>query len=281
MYWDNVQHHIGADHVDNFWMSHPLIREEINRRVSGHTDWWPTTWFRHQFADRFPFQRALTIGCGTGSLERDIVTQGICKSVEAIDVVEGPLKYAAEQAAAAGLSDSIRYELADAREYLRSRRGQYDAIFFHASLHHFDRVDELMALVAAALKQEGILYIDEFVGPSMHQWNVFRLFPVNLAYYLLPRGSRRPWLVRTPVNKEDPTEAVAAAEILPAIYKHFRVLERRDYGGNLLSIIYANLRKSPRLDDAVRRLIKFENALLRTGVRPFHSVIVATPSFRA
>lgn len=277
MYWNSVEHHIGAEHVDNFWMSHPLIREEINRRVSGRADWWPTTWFRHRFAGRFPFGRALTIGCGTGNLERDIVGQGICSAVEAIDVVEGPLRYAEQQAAAEGLAGSIRYEIADAREYLRSRPRQYDAILFHASLHHFDRVDELMGLVAAALKPDGILYIDEFVGPSMHQWNVFRLFPVNLAYYLLPRGSRRPWLVRTPVNREDPTEAVAAAEILPAVYRHFRVLERRDYGGNLLSIIYANLARSSRLDDAVRRLIRFENALLRTGVRPFHTVIVGQP----
>ncbi|HUP44715.1 MAG TPA: class I SAM-dependent methyltransferase [Thermoanaerobaculia bacterium] len=274
MYWDDLDHHTGAEHLDHFWMAHPRIREEINRRVTGDPALWPTAWFRRELAGRMPFARALSIGCGPGNLERDLVRRGIVASVTGIDIVPSPLAFASGEAA--GLP--IRYEQADAYEYLRARPASFEAIFFHASLHHFDRVDEIAALVRRALVPGGVLYIDEYIGPSMSQWNVARLLPPNIAYYRLPRVMRRPKLVRTPLNREDPTEAIASADIAPAIEKHFRILVRRDYGGNLLLIIYPNLNKeAPRevFDAGIEKLIAWEDDLLRRGRPSFHAVMVA------
>ena len=252
-------------------MAHPLIRETINRRVSGDPAVWPITWFRRQFGVRMPFRRALSIGCGPGTLERDLVAQGVVSSITGIDIVPSPLELAAREAA--GLP--IRYERADAYEYLRAHPSTFDAIFFHASLHHFERVDEILSLARAALAPDGVIYLDEFVGPSMHEWNVWRLLRPNFEYYRLPRSARRVKLVRTPVNPEDPTEAVAAADILPAVDRHFRVLERRDYGGNLLALIYPNLEKrSTALNTAVAELIAREDQLLRAGTPSHHAILV-------
>ena len=278
MYWDKVDHHCGEEHLHNFWMSHPLIRAKINARVSGDPHTWPTEWFRREFASRLPLGTALSIGCGPGNLERDLVKQGIVGEVTGIDVVATPLEFAAAQAE----GQPIRYERADAYDYLRGRPSQFDAIFFHASLHHFDRVDEIVSLARASLKPGGLLYIDEYVGPSMSQWSLRRLLTVNIAWFRLPRAMRRTKIVRTPINPEDPTEAIAAADILPAIYRHFRVIARRDYGGNLLSIIYPNLQKSaPDFDRGLERLIAMEDRLLEKGAVSFHSVIVGEAAARS
>lgn len=276
-YWEDLAHHGGAECHQHFWMAHPLVREAINRRVSGDPQVWPTTWFRRAFAERLPFRNALSVGCGAGDLERDLAANGAVTSIIGIDVVSAPLEAARSLAG----SLPIRYERADARDYLRAHPASFDAIFFHGSLHHFERVDEIMRLTREALAQDGVLFVDEYVGPSMHQWNALRLLPLNIAYYRLPRALRRPRLVRAPRNPEDPTEQIASADIVPAIERHFRTVARRDYGGNLLAVIYPNLEKNvsrAMLDAAVARLIGWEDDMLRAGARSHHTVIVATRS---
>ena len=276
-YWEDLAHHGGAECLQHFWMAHPLVREAINRRVSGDPAVWPTTWFRRLFANRLPFRNALSVGCGAGDLERDLASNGAVTSIRGIDVVSAPLDVARSRAGAL----PIRYERADAYDYLRAHPSAFDAIFFHGSLHHFERVDDISRLARDVLVPGGLLFVDEYVGPSMHQWNAFRLLPLNLAYYRLPRELRRPRIVRAPRNPDDPTEQIASAEIVPAIERHFSILERRDYGGNLLAIIYPNLEKNVRremLDAAVARLIEWEDDVLRRGTPSHHAVIVATRS---
>jgi SAM-dependent methyltransferase len=243
-------------------------------------------WFQRAFSDRLPLRNALSIGCGAGALERDLVAKGICERITGIDVAGPPLEKARRDAASAGLADRISYELTDAREYLRERPAAFDGIFFHASLHHFDRLDDLLKLVACALQPQGLFYADEYVGPSRHQWHPFRLLPANLAYYALSPAVRRPRLIRAPINSEDPTEAVASGEIVPAIGRWLEIIEQRDYGGNLLSLIYPNLkrpddpttadgsRRQAALQKAVRRLLDWETLLLGK-MRSYFTVMVA------
>jgi hypothetical protein len=96
---------------------------------------------------------------------------------------------------------------------------------------------------------------------------------------------RRTRVIRSPVNREDPTEAVASSAILPAITEHFRVLARRDYGGQLLAPIYPSLRRpdqpggpSPEVfDRVVGGLLDREDRLLARGGESFQSVVVAEP----
>jgi len=278
-YWDQLDHHLDRD---RFWMIHPLVRADINRRISGDPAKWPLDWFTERFRERLPLSRVLSVGCGVGNLERDLVRRGIATHVVGIDTTTRPVEAAREAAAAEGFGSQIEYQVGDARAFLQAER--VDAIFFHASLHHFDRMDEMMALCRAALNPNGLLYLDEFVGPSMREWSSLRLAIPNFAYYLMPRPIRRVGRIRTPVNPHDPTEAVCASEIVPAVQRHFQILEKRDYGGNLVSLIYPNLRLPVDVPDGnydhralergLRLLLRLEDLLLRFA-KSFHSVIVA------
>jgi len=87
---------------------------------------------------------------------------------------------------------------------------------------------------------------------------------------------RRPHLVREPINRQDPTEAIASSEIITAMERRFRIIDRRDYGGNLLSFIYPNLRKTPEFDRWIETLIEWDADAMRR--RPtFSTVILAEP----
>jgi SAM-dependent methyltransferase len=280
-YWDSIEAH---SRVEEIWASHPLARAWINRRVTGDPHTWPTTWLGRQL-DRWPrLVRTMSIGCGMGELERDLVRLNLVDHVTGVEISPVCVGEARRAAAEAGMQERIEYRCADARAVLAEARS-LDAIFFHASLHHFDRLEEMAALLRRALKPGGLLYLDEYVGPSRDEWTVVDELRWNWHYYQLPRSVRRVGRIRPPINEEDPTEAVASSRILAAVKREFEIRELRGYGGNLLSVIYANLRRptqdppSPRadFDAAVSRLLEAEDALASRGVSPYHAVVLAVP----
>lgn len=278
-YWDDPAHH--ADYAQ-FWMAHPLIRAAINERVSGDPNVWPISALRRQLGGRAPLPNCLSIGCGMGALERSLIEQGIGADVTGIDVSDAILQEARRLAAEKQMP--IRYIAADARGFLAAHPQSFDAVFFHGSLHHFDRLDELMALVAGALRRGGFVWYDEYVGPSRDEWTVGKLWPLNRAYYRLPKSMRRPRLVRAPLSVDDPTEAIASSDIVPATARRFRIASQRDYGGNILLWLYPNLRKPHEeggpsaevFDRWIARLIEWDADAMRR--RPsWSTVITAEP----
>lgn len=285
-YWDELAHHVGGEEM---WMGHPLVRARLNRRITGDPSLWPIGWLARWLGNRAPLARAASLGSGTGALERDLVRQGIVRHVVGVELSAACVEAAERLAAEGGHTGHIEYRCADARAWLASATG-FDAIFFHGSLHHFDRVPELLGSVADALAPGGLLYLDEYLGPAAGEWRLRHLLLWNAVYRLrVPAGARRARLVRAPRNDEDPTESIASSSILPALAHRFRILERRDYGGNLLAPIYPYLRSArhdppaPRAlhDVALERLLDLEEVLLRhprwPGASSHHAVLLATP----
>src|SRR5687767_13223970 len=68
----------------NSWMSHLEIRHFINRLITGDKGGWPMDWFAGKMPGQI-FDRALSIGCGTGALERDLLRRGLCRCIDAFD----------------------------------------------------------------------------------------------------------------------------------------------------------------------------------------------------
>jgi hypothetical protein len=98
---------------------------------------------------------------------------------------------------------------------------------------------------------------------------------------------RRVGRIRAPLNREDPTEAIRSSQIERAVAAAFEIRERREYGGNLLSIIYPNLRRPSQgsdpadFEESVVFLLDVEDVLLRhprlTRSQPYSVVILAQP----
>jgi O-antigen biosynthesis protein len=278
-YWSDPDHHAW----DEVWQNHPIARARANELVTGRPDQWPIACLRSVIPARLPLSRAASIGCGVGHLEKSLIELDLVRAVVGVDFSQDALDVAAEQAAASGIGDRVSYRCAEARDFLATERN-FDAIFFHSSLHHLTGLESLLGQVRQALRPDGILYLDEYVGPSRDEWSWRDVLRWNRIYWSLPPSVRRTRVIRPPINREDPTEAVASSEILPAVETHFEIVFRRDYGGNIIAPIYPSLRRPDQpggpsaevFDAAVRMLLeRDEGARVRAG--SFHTVIIAKP----
>lgn len=255
------------------WMEHPRVRESILRSISGSLEGlWPVDWFMRKIGGR-RFSRALSIGCGTGPFERDIIAKNLADRIDAFDGSTNSLRIARELAHAAGMSARIRYFAADFNEPFLPQR-TYDIVFIHQALHHVAKLEKLLRAVLLTLKRGGILYLDEYIGPSRSDWNDALIAPQRALFDRLPAAAKRAGVLPLPIQQDDPSEAIRSSEIIEQLRIGFDIREFRGYGGNILSILY------PAVDfehTPIDTLIEEEQRLLGSGARPFYAVIVATP----
>jgi SAM-dependent methyltransferase len=256
-------------------MADPAVREYINTSISGIPQAWPMDWFAHWLRGR-QFASALSVGCGTGALERDLVSREICLRVDAFDGSSQSIQIARELAAQAAVADRIHYFLSDFNDPELPRR-RYDAVFFHQSAHHVGKLEKLYAAILRALKPDGLLYLDEYVGPSRNEWTD-DLVRVQRTYYeRLPPEMRLYDELPLPIHRDDPSEALRSSEIIPQLQHGFRIRERRDYGGSLLSVLFPALRPAAITADLVNEMITEEKIFIAGGLPPYYAIIVAVP----
>lgn len=267
-YWDRE---VVAQEYQS-WMTHPRVRWAINSSVSGTPHEWPLDWFASWLNGR-TFRRGLSIGCGSGSLERDLLTRGLCQEMDAFDGSAESLRIAREEAAKAGFGDRIHYFRGNFNEP-RLARGAYDVVFAHQSLHHVAKLEKLFRAVLHALRPDGLFYLDEYVGPSREQWNAATFAAHRALYDMIPEPQRLVSVLPLPIEVEDPSEAIRSDEILGELQVGFDIVARRDYGGNLLGPIFPYIEPT---DELVDSLITAEQELLSAGQPSFYTIVVARP----
>ena len=242
--------------------------------MTGSPGQWPIEWLAERLDQ--PVERALSLGSGEGALERDLMGKGLCRSILGIDVSKAAIEIAVARAEAAGLS-GVSYRRANLNHF-ELPAASYQAAFAHQALHHVEDLEHCLATVHRALVPGGFLYLDEYVGPSRSQWRHELLASAEAVFARLPRQARRKRL-QLPVDWRDPTEAIRSSEILEQASRFFETQEQRDYGGNLLSVIYPHLRleglESDQRAELLSEIIAAEKELLASGVRSYYSVIVA------
>ena len=251
---------------DRYWGAQPLVRRAINRRVTGDPNRWPMEWFAHKYApEALPL--GLSVGCGTGLLERDILAKGLCQRVEGVDFSPEAIAEAERGAEEAGLARRLAYRVEDINA-IRLPAARYDAVFFHGSLHHIRNVERVLEEVRSALKPGGLVFVDEYMGPSRSEWTDAEWGFARSAFDALPEELKNRPELAIPLPMDDPSESVRSSAILPACRRLFEALEERPYGGNILWFVFpcldiARLREDR--TEALSRLIALEDHLLEKG----------------
>jgi len=270
-FWDREV----VERTHKTWMAVGEVRAYINTSIGGDESAWPMNWFVKEYGGRV-FSRGLSIGCGPGDLERDVIRRGICNEIDAFDISEGSLAIARARAAEEGIADRIHYFSADFNAPSLPKDA-YDIVFFPWSLHHVAKLEKLYRAVMRTLRPNGLLYFEEYVGPSSRQWTP-EMFRAQLAMFAsLPREWKTVDALPYPINPNDPSEAIRSGEILPQLMIGFTIEHQRDFGGNLLATLYPFLDWSVAPPDMITRLIDAERALLRDGAASYHAVVVARP----
>lgn len=257
------------------WLHEPAVRRYVNECISGDPNVWPLDALGPSLGAG---RSGISFGCGDGALERWLRRSGLCESVTALDISERSLEVARQSARAEGI-DGITYTRGDFNA-LRLEERAYDVAFFQQSLHHVENLEGTLDAVARCLTPRGLLYLDEYVGPSRSEWNRVLLEEADAVYRTLPKSVRRRRRLALPVDRlGDPSEAIRSSEILDEVSRRFEIEVRRDYGGTFLSVIYPHLDLSGMREEdrssVLESIIAAERSAVAHGAPAYYTVIVA------
>ncbi len=328
--WDVIyQEQRGGGAGQNWWEAGSTINAHINRKISGspEIDWQMYTLQTH-FKDRLPLARCLSLGCGTGNLERKLGHLGAFVQCDAYDVSQRAVALAQADAEQEGLHN-IRYQALDVNA-LALEADTFDAIWLNGAMHHFQALEHICAEMKKALKADGLLILFEYVGPNRFQFPERQKEAADLCLHLLPERYRKVVLapatgtadhasakpaaahylrkvfdklrdgdllgavrrrlqlrraaragqplyktsVQFPsardVIADDPSEAIRSQDILQVLQHNFEIVEKRDWGGNIVQFalfgIAGNFSDEDEDSQALlRMLFNIEETLIQCG----------------
>jgi SAM-dependent methyltransferase len=255
------------------------VQERLNLPTSGDVR---KNRFEH-FMDtylRLPVNRALTLGCGHGDLERGLSKYNFALQHDGIDIAEGAIAEAERLAKEAGLNH-LHYAVADLNS-VRLPRYEYDVVFGIGSVHHVAALEHLLIQVSQCLKPNGYLVLDEYIGPNQFQWPDSQLSIINEQIELMPDRFKmaltEPHWLKGPVkrhtveemNAVDPSEALRADHIVPLVSSFFDLLEVKGCGGSLLHLLLEHIAgnfedSDPEAVEYLHWLFAVEDELIASG----------------
>jgi len=249
-----------------YWLGVLPVRRWVNRRMTGDPDKLYIQHFLESLRARWPLPRALSIGCGGGDLERGVVGLGAVAAIEGSDVGEGSIRIAREAAAREGLADRVKYTVSDAASHLErllAAGERFDLVFFHGVLHHLADLEVVIDRAARLLRESprGLIYIDEYIGPSRVHWTPEDLGWASGLFARVPERFRRTPQVLPPIAMEDPTEMIRSDEIERVVRERLEVVEWTPYYGNVLNPLVCSIRGSALEEPEVARVLEDAMAL--------------------
>jgi SAM-dependent methyltransferase len=180
-----------------------------------------------------PFDRALSLNCGIGWLERDVVISEVAKEVVAIDFLADLL--ATARVGTQGLP--IEYHQMDTNLAVFPD-GPYDCIINHAAGHHLANLDRVFRASAALLPPEGWLLTWDYTGPHRNQYGE-RIWRAASRKWIAPLIFVRQCRIRTcqRCSPTDPTEAIHSELILATMDRYFLTEHFRRLGGPIAYLL--------------------------------------------
>lgn len=155
----------------------------------------------------------------------------------------------------------------------------YDLITAVGTIHHIKDLDNLFFNINRALKNNGIFFCREYVGPNILQFTRRQMKIANSMLQCLPDShkktpegkiknkARRPNIYKLKII--DPSEAINSENIEKALKHHLKVIQYTPTGGTLLSPILDKIAFNFEKDDTGRRLletmIELEKELMDCG----------------
>jgi ubiquinone/menaquinone biosynthesis C-methylase UbiE len=234
----------------DFWII-PAVRNRWNEKCTGDQSLEYEDYIVSKYFSNMNGLRILSVGCGTGSRERKFAKYSNFEHIEGIDLAENQVEEARRLAATQNL-DNITYLTGDFSAHSFESE-TYDLILFNSSLHHFDKINDFLRMkVMPLLKKEGYLIIYEYVGPNRLQWKRSQLKLANQLLKQLPEKYKtrfnshaiknriyRPGLLR--MLMVDPSEAIDSESILPSLHKHFKIIEEKKIGWDILHLLLKDI----------------------------------------
>lgn len=293
-HWSENMAGSDAFSADVYWLAVPAVQQRHQRKATagqGYPGW--VQYCLGEFLGKPPpGVRMLSIGCGTGTLERELFRLNAFEHCDALDIAPAAIEVAKAEASAIGAS-TIHYSLCDI-ERTDLPAHHYDAVWFNGSLHHIRELEVVCQRVRNCLKPGGWLFFNEYVGANHFAFDAQQRSAISHAFGLIPEHLRRSFVqgsfgqvqqvVPLPdpaeVVKVDPSEAVRSADILRVVEEHFDIRALNLCGGTLLQFLLHGIAGNFKQDNpqslrVLQMLFDIEDGLIESGTLKSDFVIVA------
>jgi ubiquinone/menaquinone biosynthesis C-methylase UbiE len=232
------------------WWEIPAVNKRWNEKICGD----PDTSYINYIADKYLSGNKpvniLSPGCGNGGKEMRIAMKFPTWKITGFDLNRNRIDAARSKAHKQNIRN-VKF-IPDDIENLKSIKEKYDCILFDSSLHHFRNLDYLIGKCGKLLTGQGLLIVNEYVGPNRFQWTRQQLLTANRLLLTIPEKYR--YMQNVPLVKKriyrpgtlrmilsDPSESVQSSSILPALHSHCSTLKETALGGNLLQLILKDI----------------------------------------
>jgi 2-polyprenyl-3-methyl-5-hydroxy-6-metoxy-1,4-benzoquinol methylase len=266
-----------------YWLAIPEVQiRHQSKATQGKANNWVDYFLESYFGSRIPVERMASIGCGTGTLERHLAHLNAFSRCDAFDISPAAIDVAQQLAQKENI-ESINYEVIDINDFEWPSRA-YDAVWFNGSLHHIERLEDTCSQLVKSLKQDGYIFLNEYIGPSRFDFTDRQRQVIKAAFTLIPESMRKSFIPNYPhailqsapipdpegVRKTDPSEAVRSAEIMEILQQYFDIVEYNEMGGTILQFLLSGIAGNFQSADlnsmqALNMLFTIEDTLIEIG----------------
>jgi len=248
------------------------VNRFLNRKICGKPLAGPSAGLHRAIWDATkerPIKRAISVGCGAGQKEMELLSSGTVEHFTLVDIVPLRKERSAEISARRGLSGRIDFRIGNAFEIIKGSE-TFDLVYWDTALHHMPDAGLAIEWSRERLAAGGIFAMQEYIGPSRFQYSDDMLELVDSFRSHLPDrllinekiGKSLPRKIsRRSVRKMvdlDPSEACDSVNILPSIANAFPGADVRLLGGAIYSLgldgVYRNICQD---DEDGRMLLDF------------------------
>ncbi|HPF50280.1 MAG TPA: methyltransferase domain-containing protein [Draconibacterium sp.] len=233
----------------NWWII-PEVKQRENKKIAGDIHKTFDKYLLENYFTEGKNLKLLSVGCGLGNREIRFAETNFFAEIIGIDLSADLIENANKKVREKTLQN-IRFEQADFYNY-QLKKNYFDVILFHSSLHHFKQIDKIATRVKDALKDGGILVLNEYMGKNRLQFSKDQLLEMNNLLEMIPKQYKKRYLTRITKKRvyapglirmiiSDPSEAVESETIKPSIHKYFSVIEEKKIGGDLLMMVLKDI----------------------------------------
>jgi 2-polyprenyl-3-methyl-5-hydroxy-6-metoxy-1,4-benzoquinol methylase len=261
------------------WLELSTVNQYVNQRVTGHAQKHYTSLLSGY---KKKFNSVLIVGCGNGQLERDLFQQGIFKKSLGVDIAEESIKFAQAQAKKLNLK-TLSYKHFNLETENIKQLGKFDLVIISMVAHHIKNLNIFFRNLNQILLDDGILVMDEYVGPNRFKMNEDTIYAINNILDVMPMSLKKDFLPRDQYRltysnateedfqKSDPSEAINSENIEKFAFKNLHFEKKINYGGNLTHMLFNGIaenfnEKKYLVKDYLKLIMRFEELLEHYGI---------------
>ncbi|MCK4761410.1 MAG: class I SAM-dependent methyltransferase [Candidatus Aminicenantes bacterium] len=277
-HWDQTDSAASSE----YWWNFKIIRGFIQKEITGDAF---QTWHQKKISEKpGTFGRVLAFGDGYGMVAEAFIKRKDVKEIVYLNISKGEGIRFKNLVEKHNFSIPCPFIQADANTFDYSSLGSFDTIIDVGAFHHFENFEFIFPQLNDLLKPGGIMYVDEYVGPSKLKFERPVIDIINDWLTSLPGeliACSKP-VTRRDYKKiwqqcGDPSEGIRSGDLDTMLRRYFELVEAVSFGGTLLQPFFftsnmipcrLNIENWHRTDagrSELERLVRTESELINSG----------------